>query len=112
MELETIKSQLETALAHSTCAGWEIKSLKEQLNVKNNRKKPKIQVNAQYISSADAVRMLDKQEHEEAKRRQKEEEAQVTKKAKDDQCKQQREVSGMLSKFRSFLPISLNLMIC
>ena len=81
-QLETAKLQLKMALAHSTCAGWEIKGLKERLNLKNSTKKCKVQVNAQYISSADAIRMLDEQEHEAAERRTKEEEAQAAKRQK------------------------------
>ena len=94
-QLETTNSQLETVLAHSICAGWEIKSLKERLNLKTNAKKRKVQVNAQYISSADAIRILDEREREEAEKRQKEEEARAAKKAKDDQRKQQREAGGI-----------------
>ena len=94
-KLETANSQLETAAAHSVCAGWEIKSLKERLNTKNNAKKHKVQVHAQYISSAEATQMLNEQACEEAEKRQREEEAQATKKAKDDQRKQQREAGGI-----------------
>ena len=94
-QLETANSQLETALAHSVCAGWEIRSLKERLNSKTNTKKRKVQVNAQYISSADAIRILDERDREEAEKKQKEEEAQAAKRAKDDQRKQQREVGGI-----------------
>ena len=93
-QLKDAKSQLETALAHSVCAGWEIKGLKERLNSKVNKKKRKLQVNAQYISSADAIRMLAEQEREDAEKRQREEEAQAAKKAKDDHRKQQREAGG------------------
>lgn len=94
-QLKTANSQLETALAHSICTGWEIKSLKERLNLKTNTKKRKVQVNAQYISSADATQILDERDREEAEKRQKEEEAQAAKKAKDDQRKQQREAGGI-----------------
>ena len=96
-KLETANSQLETAAAHSVCAGWEIKSLKEHLNTKNNTKKCKVQVHAQYISSVEATQMLDEQACEEAEKRQREEEAQATKKAKDDQHKQQCEAGGIAS---------------
>ena len=94
-EVRSLRSQLKAALAHSACAGWEIKSLKERLNLKNNAKKRKVQVHAQYISSADAIRMLDEQKREEAERRQREEEAHAAKKAKDDHRKQQREAGGI-----------------
>jgi hypothetical protein len=94
-QLETANSQLETVLAHSVCAGWEIKSLKERLNFKTNTKKRKVQVNAQYISSADAARILDERDREEAEKRQKVEEAHTAKKVKEDQRKHQREVGGI-----------------
>ena len=94
-QLETANSQLEAALAHSVCAGWEIKSLKERLNSKSNAKKRKVQVNAQYISSAEATRILEEQDREEAEKRQREEEAQAVKKARDDQRKQQREAGSL-----------------
>lgn len=95
-EVRSLRSQLETALAHSTCAGWEIKSLQERLNSKDKRmKKRKVQVNAHYISSAEAVQMLVEQERADAEKRQKEEDAQAAKKAKDDQRKQQREAGNV-----------------
>jgi len=95
-EVKRLRSQLETVLAHAVCAGWEIKSLQERLNSKNNRtKKRKVQVNAQYISSAEAIRILDEQERADAEKRQKEEEAQAAKKAKDDQRKRQREAGDI-----------------
>jgi hypothetical protein len=94
-QLETANSQLEAAVAHSVCAGWEIKSLKERLNSKTNTKKRKVQVNAQYISSAEAARILEEQDREEAEKQQREEEAQAAKKAKDDQRKQQCEAGGL-----------------
>ena len=91
-QLETAKSQLETSLAHSVCAGWEIKSLKEQLNLQNNAKKRKVRVNAKYVSSTEpATRMLDEQAREEAEKRQRDEVAQAAKRAMNNQCKQQRE---------------------
>jgi hypothetical protein len=91
-----LHSQLETTLAHIACAGWEIKSLKERLNSKGKAKKRKVQVNAQYISSAEATRILAEQEQADAEKRQREEEAQAAKKAKDDQRKQQREAGGKI----------------
>ena len=95
-EVRSLRSQLETALAHSACARWEIKSLQERLNSKSARtNKRKVQVNAHYISSAEASQMLDEQERADAEKRQKEEEAQAAKKAKDDQRKQQRETRGI-----------------
>ena len=94
-QLETTNSQLEEAVAHSVCAGWEIKSLKERLNSKNSTKKRKVQVNAQYISSAEATRILDEQKREEAEKQQREAEVQATKKARDDQRKQQREAGTL-----------------
>jgi len=94
-QLETANSQLEEAVAHSVCAGWEIKSLKERLNLKNGAKKRKVQVNAQYISSAEATQILEEQDREEAEKRQREEEAQATKKARDDQRKQRREAGSL-----------------
>ena len=54
-QLETANSKLETVLAHSVCANWEIKSLKECLNSKINTKKQKVQVNAQYVLSTEAT---------------------------------------------------------
>ena len=94
-QLEEANSKLETALAHNVCAGWEIKTLKERVNSKSNKTKRKVQVNAQYISSADAVQMLIEQEREEAEKKQKEEEVRAAKKAKDDHRKQQREAGGV-----------------
>jgi hypothetical protein len=73
-QLEGSNSQLKTALAHSVCAGWEIKGLKERLNSKLNKKKGNLQVNAQYISSADAIRMLAEQERKDVEKRWREEE--------------------------------------
>ena len=95
-EVKRLRSQLETVLAHAVCAGWEIKSLQERLNSKNNQtKKRKVQVNAQYVLSAEAIWILDGRERADAEKRQKEEEAQAAKKAKDDQRKQQREAGGI-----------------
>lgn len=93
-EVESLRSQLETALAHAICAGWEIKSLQHRLNSKSKAKNRKVQVNAQYVSSAEARRRLEEHEREQAEKRQREEEAQAAKKAKDDQRKQQREAGG------------------
>lgn len=95
-EVRSLKSQLETVLAHSVCAGWEIRSLQERLNLKNNRtKKRKVQVNAHYVSSAEASQMLDEQERADTKKRLKEEEVQAAKKAKDDQRKHLCEAGGI-----------------
>ena len=94
-EVENLHSQLETALAHAVCASWKIRSLQECLNSKSKTKKRKVQVNAQYISSVEAIRILDEQERADAEKRQREEEAQAAKKVKDDQRKQQCEAGGI-----------------
>ena len=96
-EVKSLRSQLETVVAHSVCAGWEIKSLQERLNSKNTQaKKRKVQVKAQYISSAEATQMLEEQERADAEKKRKEEETQAAKKAKDDQRKQKRKAGGVL----------------
>ena len=75
-EVIRLRSQLETVLALAVCAGLEIKSLQERLNSKNSRmNKRKVQVNAQYVSSAEATRILDEQDRADAEKRQKDEEA-------------------------------------
>lgn len=94
-QLAIANSELKTAVAQNICAGWEIKGLKQQLNSKAGLKKRKVQVNAQYISCADAIQILDEQEREAAEKKEKEEEAQSAKKAKDDQRKQQREAGSI-----------------
>ena len=95
-EVRSLHSKLKIVAAHSACAGWEIKSLQQRLNSKGNRaNKRKVRVNAHYVSSAEAIRMLDEQERADAEKRQKEEEAQAAKKAKDDQRKQQREAGDI-----------------
>ena len=95
MQLEAASSKLETVLAHTVCSGWEIRSLQERLNLKTNAKKRKVQVNAQYVSSAEATQILEEYDCEEAEKRRREEEAQAVKKAKDDQRKQQHEAGSI-----------------
>ena len=41
-QLEEANSKLEAALAHTVCAGWEIKTLKQWVNSKSNKTKRKV----------------------------------------------------------------------
>ena len=101
--METLHSQLEAAnlkleivQAHLVCAVWEIRGLKKCLNSKTNVEKQEVQVNTQHISSAEVTCILEEHDCEEAEKREREEEVQVAKKARDNQQKQQHEAGSIM----------------
>lgn len=96
-ERARVQAELEKAVTHAVCVGWEVKLLQERLNRKTQGKKRKVQVTAHYVTSADAARILKEREQAEEEKRKQEEAAQAIKKAKDEKRKQQREAGG--SKF-------------
>lgn len=94
-ERMSVQAELDKAFTHAVCAGWEVKSLQERLNRKTQGKKRKVQVTAQYVTSADAARILKEHEQAEEEKQKREEAAQEIKKAKDEKRKEQREAGGL-----------------
>jgi hypothetical protein len=94
-ERTRVEAEFEKAFTHAICVGWELKLLQQQLNKKTQGKKRKLQVTAQYVTSAEASRILKEHEQAEEEKRKQEEAAQALKKAKDGKRKQQRETGGI-----------------